>query len=456
MESTPIKVGDYVINTTRNGCGNALKVRKIGEILAIAVVAIGLVACANAPPEPTVKKLQLEIESQKLELTVGESQIVVPVVVADGSALDDPALEWSSSDSVVATVNNGVITAQGSGDVTITAKCQYGGKEASIAIKVRVKKPTVMLEPKTPVLLDLSEQDGGLVAFTFPIDATGIDNVMMGDTEYRIVPQGDQVLMQAGFLTPGEYIMTVEQEDTLVSFPIYVASMVIRSAEDLQRATQMADADKGYFVLANNIDCTALTEPISFTDKGVFETGLGQNRAGFLGGFNGMGHTVSDLKVPENGLFGCIAASGVVRNVAFTNIRAKEYAICKDNAGLISQVYVQGDFSRVMFASYSPSNKLENIVAESTRFGAMICQHIASVDTAGYSVSDVHALIMVGEDAKISGYSRTSQFNHLTMDTILRVFAQSKKQSIPTVTPEDGFNGYWDIASGYPIFISSN
>ncbi len=433
-----------------------MKIKKIGGIFAAGLLAVGLVACAKAPPEATVGSLELALDTQTLELSVGESYTASSTLTADGTALAEAGLEWSSSDPYVATVVDGVITAQKVGKTTIQATGQYGGKNASATVKVTVTKPVVTMEPETPVLLDLSKEDGGLVAFVLPIDAADVNSVMVGDTEYRIVPQGDQVLIQATYLKPGEYIMTVEQESQYVSFPICVASMMIRSAKDLQKATQMSGADKGYFVLANNIDCAELTEPICFTSVSVFETNLGQNRAGFLGGFNGMGYTISNLTVPENGLFGCIAASGVVRNVGFTNVKAQmDNVICLYSAGLISQVYIQGDFSRVLQHSFGPTNKLENIVAETIRSDAVLSGNIASVDTSGYSVSDVHALIMVGENSKISGYSRTPKFNYVTMDTILRAFASSSRESVPAVTAEDGFNSYWDISSGYPIFISS-
>lgn len=432
-----------------------MEVKKFGGIFVAGLLAVGLAACAKAPPEGKVETLQLELAAQQLELAIGESYTVVPIVTGDGTALAEPAIEWSSSDPMVATVADGVITAHEEGNATITADCQYGGKNASATVKVTVEKPMIELELEIPVIIDLSTEDGGLVAFDLPVDVSNVDNVIVGETEYRIVPQGDQQLINVTFMAPGEYIMTVEQEKQIVSFPVCVVSMVIRSAKDLQKATQMAGADKGYFVLGNNIDCSELTEPVCFTEKAVFETDLGNNRKGFLGGFNGLGYTISNLKVPKNGLFGSIAASGVIRNLALTNVQAEESAICIYSAGLISQVYVSGDYSRVLVASFGPTNKLENIVAESTRPGAMICQHIASCDTEGYSVSDVHALVMIGEDAQVSGWSRIKEFSNLTGDANLRVCSGTSKESIPAVTAEDGFNSYWDISSGYPIFISS-
>lgn len=435
-----------------------MKVKKIGGIFFAGLLAVGLAACAKAPPEGNVETLQLVLNAQNLELAIGENYAAVSTVTADGTVLAEPAIEWSSSDPIVATVADGVITAHEEGNATITADCQYGGKNASATVKVTVGKPTVELEMETPVIIDLSMEDGGLVAFDLPAGVPKVDNVIVGDSEYRIVSQGDQVLINTTFMMPGEYIMTALQETQDISFPVYIVTAVINSAEDLKKAVQMPNADTGYFVLGSNIDCASLNEPICFLKDSYFETALGQNRQGFRGGFNGMGYTISNLQVPENGLFGCIGASGVVRNLALVNISSPELdasVLCRDSAGLVSQVYVQGDFGRVMYASYSPTNKLENIVAESTRSDALLCQHIATVDTDGYSVSEVNALIMVGQNARVSGWSRNKTFSDLVADEMLRVASATTRDSIPAVTIDDGFNHYWDISSGYPIFISS-
>lgn len=429
--------------------------KKIGGVIAAGLLVVGMGACSQSPPGIQVDTLHIELDIQTLELAVGESFTVVPTVTADGTAVTDPELQWSSTDPQVVQVSGGVVRPVGVGTAVANVTCQYGGKEAEASLKITVTKPVKELLPETPVVLDLSREEGGVVAFQLPPDAANADSATIGGSEYRLIHQGEQTLIQTTFLQPGEYIMSVEQEKQTVSFPVYAASMVISSADDLQKAVRLADADTGYFVLDRDIDCGQLIETVCFTEKAVFETNLGQNRDGFRGGFNGMGYTISNLKVPENGLFGCIGASGVVRNLALTNVQAEKNVICKDNAGLISQVYVQGDFSRVLRASYCPTNKLENIVAESVRPDAMLCQHIATVDTDGYSVSDIHALIMVGENAQISGWSRTEQFSSLTADADLRVFSGSTRDSIPEVTAKDGFNGYWDITSGYPIFISS-
>lgn len=435
-----------------------MRVKGICSVLIAGSLLIGSAGCANALPAETPKVLQIELNARELELATGESYAVVSTVRADGTVVSGAEVAWSSSDPEVATVDNGTIRAMGEGRASVQALCQYGGKEASATVKLTVKKPAVALEAETPVIIDLSREYGGVVTLELPVDTANVDSVTIGENEYRVVKQDGQTLISTAFMMPGEYTMTVEQENQTIRFPVYIASMVIRDAEDLQKATKLASADTGYFVLGCNIDCADLNEPICFLEESYFETSLGQDRQGFRGGFNGMGYAISDLRVPANGLFGCIGASGVVRDLALVNISSPDpdaSVLCRDSVGLISQVYVQGDFCRVMFASYGPANKLENIVAESVRSGALLCQHIASVDTEGYSVSDVRALIIVGPEAMISGWSRNGTFSNLSADVALKAYAGASKESIPAVTEEDGFNGYWDITNGYPIFISS-
>ena len=434
-----------------------MRMKKIGGLLVAGLLCFGLAACAESVPEPTEPppEVKLQLSDVAVELTIGESHTTSSEVKVDGQLLEDAVLQWSSANEQIATVADGVITAQGAGTTTIQATCTYEGVEATDTIRVTVQKPTVALDLTAPVILDMSTSDSGLVSFALPEGVAKANEVLISGTEYRMISAGNQMMIDATHLAPGEYVMTVEQEKELISFPICVVTMVIRSAEDLKAATLREDAKTGYFVLGNNIDCSALTDPICFEERSWFETNLGNNRAGFLGGFNGMGYTIYNLKLAGNGLFGIIAASGVVRNVAFVNVQASEYVICKDSTGLISQVYVQGDFSHVLYGSYGPTNRLENIVAEATRADALVCQHVASVDTDGYNVVDLYGLIIVGRNAQVTGWSRTSEVSYLKMEAKFCAYSGMTKRSIPTVTEEDGFNSYWDISSGFPIFISA-
>lgn len=318
------------------------------------------------------------------------------------------------------------------------------------------EQQTVILD--APVIIDLSTESGGTVSFPSPIGQCTAETMLLGDSEMRVISQEDTLLANAAYLSPGEYTATLQTQEQSYQFPVYVVTMQIRNAADLKKATLLPDGDTGYFVLTNNIDCSELSEPICFLKDSYFETALGEGRQGFRGCFNGMGYTLFCLQVPKYGLFGCIGNGGVVKDLGFKDIYAEGeegYAVCKDSAGTICQVYVQGSFNRVLFASYGPGNQLKNIVAEPTGPDSLLCQHIASVDTDGYSVSDINGLLIVGENAGVSGWSRTKQYSSLTKDLTMYIDSGTSLQDMTAVTSEYGFDRYWDISSGFPIFLSS-
>ena len=61
----------------------------------------------------------------------------------------DVLVNWNTSDSSVATVSNGVVTANGEGTATITAFFTYNGTNYSAQCKVTVKKPGITLSEST-------------------------------------------------------------------------------------------------------------------------------------------------------------------------------------------------------------------------------------------------------------------------------------------------------------------
>ena len=76
--------------------------------------------CAvTVTPQPGSLSIYLET----LELKVGETESLLTMVSPSGQTVT-----WSSSNSSVATVSNGVVTAKAAGTTTITARMTYGGK----------------------------------------------------------------------------------------------------------------------------------------------------------------------------------------------------------------------------------------------------------------------------------------------------------------------------------------
>jgi len=120
-----------------------------------------------------------------LNLTVGGSTGTLTATVAPSDAANK-TVTWSTSDSGVATVNNGVVTAVGGGTATITVSTQDGGKTATCAVTVKPFAVTLnsvtadgsSTQTTTQLTLTFSQSITGLSASD--INLSGVSNVSKG------------------------------------------------------------------------------------------------------------------------------------------------------------------------------------------------------------------------------------------------------------------------------------
>lgn len=129
----------------------------VGEAVIEARVGTGFAACK-------VTVAELTLDRSELVLEVGGSQTLTATVVSD--ALPDKTVVWTSSDSAVAAIEDGVVTAVALGTATITAT--VGELSAACAV-------TVVAAPKIGDYFysDGTWSDGGLQS----IDADGLNPV---------------------------------------------------------------------------------------------------------------------------------------------------------------------------------------------------------------------------------------------------------------------------------------
>ena len=73
----------------------------------------------------------------------------------------------------------------------------------------------------------------------------------------------------------------------------------------------------GYFVLGNNLDFTGKTIA---TEVGELGHGDAILNYGFTGTFNGLGYAIKGGSYKEGGIFGSVTTTGVIKNVAFTDV----------------------------------------------------------------------------------------------------------------------------------------
>ena len=149
----------------------------------------------------------------------------------------------------------------------------------------------------------------------------GLSEKIQGDALYFV----DSSFSSTSFVREDDALQTLYAvtKDKFYKFNSVNVTKVIEKAEDLhylRRDYTVVSYDNlgcydgkmtGTFVLINDIDCTGLT----LKNSGRYW----ENSRGFNGVFDGNGHTISNLTVGENGLFGAITHA-TIKNVNFTDI----------------------------------------------------------------------------------------------------------------------------------------
>lgn len=92
----------------------------------------------------TVSVTSVKLSSDTLSLTVGESKSITATVLPDNAS--NKGVSWSSTNTAVASVNNGKITALSAGTTTITVTTQDGQFKANCTVTVKEKEITSLYE----------------------------------------------------------------------------------------------------------------------------------------------------------------------------------------------------------------------------------------------------------------------------------------------------------------------
>jgi len=130
--------------------------KKVLAILFALLLTIGCLTACSVEAESIV------LSNTTMTINIGNAQAVTAEVMpADTS---DKSIEWSSSNTAVATVNNvGVITGVSTGTCTITATCG----EASATLTVTVKKPVEQVVLNNRMLPSRKKKPSHLHALSF-------------------------------------------------------------------------------------------------------------------------------------------------------------------------------------------------------------------------------------------------------------------------------------------------
>ena len=106
---------------------------------AFAIVALLCVACGGGGDDAptTVPVSGIKLDKSALSIEIGQKATVTATIAPSDAT--NKSITWSSANSSIATVNNGVVEGVATGETTITAKTNDGGYSATIPVKVLPK-----------------------------------------------------------------------------------------------------------------------------------------------------------------------------------------------------------------------------------------------------------------------------------------------------------------------------
>lgn len=293
---------------------------------------------------------------------------------------DDVTPNFTNSDDTVATMAaDGTITALKEGTTSFTANVTIDGSEATLTLKVTVKRNEFKLA-------DMQIETGRADANVIDLGAANIQGTIAsvtldGKDVYGSFEEGKLTLdaEKLPYLTKDlgdNKTFVIETEKAKYTATVGVYTLVLKTKDDFKLMNnelgyKAEEHDEntwlrwgGYYILGNDIDMenTGITSMFSYADMEALVTkhGItfggdntqyyGDNRAdgrynGFFGVFDGKGHTIDNLKNNYwgGGMFAQIGTTGIIKNVSFTNVELTGQAaiFCDRLGGTIENAYVQ-------------------------------------------------------------------------------------------------------------------
>ena len=211
-------------------------------------------SCKVTVRKGVVDVSSVELSQTTLTLVAGESATLTATVKPDDAT--DKTVTWSSSNTAIATVENGVVTAISEGAATITAKA--GDKTATCAVTVEKKVIPVESVSLDRTSLELiSGESEQLTATVSPDDAT--DKTVTwssSNTSVVDVDQKGQVRANHG----GTATITARAGDKSATCQVTVTVPVDKISLDQTSVT---------LTVGENVTLTATVKPDDATDKTV-------------------------------------------------------------------------------------------------------------------------------------------------------------------------------------------
>lgn len=387
-------------------------------------------------------------------------------VTVNGTADPDAAVVWKSENTSVATVDEstGVVTAVAEGETAVyasyTSDSQKQYDSAPVAVFVRLP----VVDKTSSVTLEMSKAAGSNVLSADDVfgASSGVSILSIRDVttaDIKTITYSDGGVPGSA-LSGGngeEYTWEIGNGEYAFRVGVKVYAAVIREAEDLEIFDFMSGNVRfdGTYVLANDIDASGYTHY-----KQAWGSSYGTN--GLRGIFDGRGYTIDGITLRYGGLFGAIGANGVVRNVAFENVKFYN----EDNTAVFATYTCAGSVIENVFISVAQWPTDDKICAP------LVC---ATKPVSGGSVMPVFRNIVIiaegGEGkAKAGSLMADGAANNVICECTGIYVVSALPLSVATDTFEgvtryenaealaaadndySAFGDCWDLTGDYPVF----
>lgn len=199
---------------------------------------------------------EVQLDNTSLELEVGQQLVLTPVFIpADAT---NKSVIWKTSDSNVADVSEGVVTAKNVGDAVITVETVSGHLTATCAVKVKPKYyPVVSIkisEYKTNILLGETYKFAATLNPSFATDPT----YTWSSTNTEVLTVDQDGVVTAVNLGTADIVVTSTDGNKTDKCTVTVDPVPVESVEIVEHVTVLTEGETHQF--------TATVAPSNATD----------------------------------------------------------------------------------------------------------------------------------------------------------------------------------------------
>ena len=247
-----------------------------------------------------------------------------------GAAVTPKSAVWESDATDIATVTqDGVVTGLREGTAEITLTATYGGAEYTATITITVTMPVEEITAASALLFDKSAENPLTAEQVFGADSDiAITEVYYNSLASQNIYDGGTLDVSAAAAGEGQVFFVVGNDHTAYRVTATVATQIFYEGSEFNawqagRAPGNGDrtaysyGEGEYYVLGDDITVTSPTHEVFSSGSlgGAVSTTDTPTKIGFVGMFNGMGHTITVNDAGKAGIFGDLGAGSVVKNL---------------------------------------------------------------------------------------------------------------------------------------------